>query len=161
MAVAGTAPSVGVALRNLRIIVGGLLAGVVAFGLVAAFLVRTQPRPPAPALDPLRYALAAVVLTALLAERLLRRVHAARLRRTWRAAPPPDPLAAAILPFTQLTLTAAALAEGATLFALVVYYLTADPIVLAIAAGTLVLLLSRWPSEARLRRLAREAGRAG
>lgn len=148
-------PTLDQTLLTLRVIIGALAAGVVAFGAVSIFIVTTGPRGDNSLAPILLGTLAAIALGLATAYPLLARVKMAQLQRRHGAdsfeGGPSGEIAPAILrEYAVLTILRGAFIEGPTLFALVIYFVTASPWALAAAALGLFLLLSMIPTRERL-----------
>jgi hypothetical protein len=152
------AQSANEAVRSLRVIVAGLIAGVVAFGILA--VVVRMSLPPRSSIPPLvlfgvlaMFTLGSAAGYVVQYQKLARdlRMRAAELRQM------ADPSSAMVEPYRAFVIVSAALIEGPSFFALIVYILTGQPLALAAAALGVILLVACLPSNAALRRLAERA----
>jgi hypothetical protein len=149
-------------LRTMQLLAAALPGGVVIFMGIALFLVANRPEPGAPE-GPFWLSWLAVGFVALQAVVVAvfapLQTRSAVRRAAAGAGRPPDPSLAQewqtdtarplAIAQTQLLITLALL-EGAAFFGCVAYLVEAQPIALAAAAVALVVMLARFPTEARL-----------
>ena len=152
------AESVESAVRDLRIVVGGLIAGLSLFSVIALAMGPISKGP-----DPLlgRLMLAGIALAALagaaayftlrLAMRRDLAARAAELRLH------PDPAALILARYRQFAIAGAGVIEGPGLFAAMTYLLTGNPVAMGAVVCVVILLLAHMPSVDHVRRLAETA----
>jgi hypothetical protein len=144
------------ALLQLRIVVAGLLAGLLAFAAVAlvmgdALARRADPQFAWLLLAVLGLACASTAVGYVVTRRALMRSLGPRAAELRQLA---DPAPALLDAYRRLTILGAALAEGPGFLALVVYMLTAHPLALAPALASAILVGSQLPSRDGMRRFA-------
>ena len=152
------AQSVDEAVRSLRVIVAGLIAGVVAFAILAV-IVRVV-LPPRGSMPPL--VLLGVLTMFILGSGAAYAVQYQKLvgdlrKRTAELRQMADPSSVIVGPYRAFAIIGAGLVEGPSFFALIVYILTGQPLALAAAALGVILLIVHFPSHAAIRRLAERA----
>jgi len=146
-------------LLQLKIIVGALAAGVVAFAVIAIFLAGGEGLAQADT-DPGFTHMLLMVLTLfglglVVAYPLIRRSLVGKLRSAWRGgAGAPTEDQHLIEHFQTLTIIGAAMAEGFALFAGVIYLVTAHPAALAGIVIGLLALSRFFPTEASFAKFA-------
>src|SRR5262245_1993922 len=146
------------AIRALRVTVGGLMAGLLAFAILA-FLIRLlsqfgNSNAPASILFVLAAAVTGCAVGYFRARRSLvmeLRSRAAEFRQV------SDPSRLALEPYRRFVVLAAGLIEAPALFGVVAYLVTGRSAGLVVAVLALLLLAAHMPSLARLRRLAEDA----
>ena len=148
-------------LLPLRIVVGSMIIGTMAFAIVSFFLAGDsglgQSEPNNGLVPMLLLVLSAFGLGLLAAFPLIRRNLLSRLRSEWRGGAEPAAEDSRVFgQFQTLALVRAAMAEGFALFATVVYLLTASPIALAGTAVGVVVLIRLFPTEHALQKFAAE-----
>ena len=150
-------------LLQLKIIVGALASGVVAFAVIAIFLASSgslgQVAADAGFTRTLLMVLALFGLGLAVAFPLVRKSLVGKVRAEWRGgggAPAEDQRL--IGHFQTLTIIGAAMAEGFALFGGVIYLVTAHPAALAGVVIGLLILSRFFPTEARFARFAEEIG---
>lgn len=144
------------ALLRLRLVVGGMIFGLIAFSLITSFLLDRQ----GPAMSSVGQPLVGVLLVLIFSETtawaLLRRSFVERQRRLLRARPELSPELALVAPFVTLRTIAAALTEAPALLGIVVYFLTGHAALLAVPAVAVFVLLRVQADEADYQRFVRE-----
>jgi hypothetical protein len=152
------AESVESEVRATRIVVGGLIAGLTMFSLIALAVGPINKSP-----DPLlgRLMLAGLALAALagaaayFALRLaMRRDLAARAAELRQHA---DPATLILARYRQFAIAGGGVIEGPGFFAAMTYLVTGNPVALGAVACVVLLLLAHMPSVDHLRRLAETA----
>jgi hypothetical protein len=138
-------------LLQLRLIVGSMIVGVVAFALVSVFLAgdsglgQTESNKSFEQI--LLVALGVAGLSLLMVFPFVRKTILNRLRSEWRGGAGPALEDSRVLSqFQVLTIVGAAMAEGFALFATVIYLLTAADLALAGTAVGVVILGRLFPS---------------
>jgi len=143
-------------LQNLRLIIPAMAMGVIVFAAIVVFLItsggmNTDPEPA----NLLLLVLAALAVMELAAYVVIRKVMMGNLRRRWVGRPvedvPPEELARG---FQTLTLVGAALAEGFSLFGLVILLVTGNWLAIAASAIGLLLIALHFPTRDKLSRFA-------
>lgn len=143
-------------LQQLRLIVMAMGAGVIIFGLIVILLVaRERVNTDADLARPLLAALGALAVVEIVAYVVLRKLLMGSMRRRWLGQAVEDvPAEELTRGFQALTLIGAALAEGLSLFGLVVVLVTGTwPAIVATVAGLLALALA-MPTRDKLNRFA-------
>lgn len=136
-------------LFTLRVVVMALAGGVVGLVLIALFVVRPQPDPETGRF--LLVALGGLVAAELVAWPIVRRGLTTQIRRSVDGLEGEERERALLSGFFTSNLIPAAMIEGATIFSVVIYLVSASqPALLAAAVGG-VLLLSRLPTAERYR----------
>jgi hypothetical protein len=152
------AQSVEEAIRGLRVIVAGLIAGLLAFAVLAV-VVRTSMTPTG-SVPPLvllgLLAVVAVSSAAAYAAQYTKVVRDLSVRAT-ELRQLADPSSAIVGPYRAFAIVGAALIEGPSFFALIVYILTGQPLAMVAAALGVVLLIAHLPSRSAVRRLGERA----
>lgn len=148
-----TDPDVDKPVRALRIVVAAMIAGTLAFGMVA-LLIGTQ-RPSAPGLARvLLITLGLLGIWELAAGVSVRRSIMAKARRSLEALPPGEVTTAQLMPaITTVTIVTCAMAEGFGLFGLVVFLLTGSTPALPAPLIALIVLTFQFPTRDRVSRL--------
>ncbi len=153
-----TADSVDALVQRLRIVLSGLMAGLMAFAAVSLTIGPLSRNP-----DPtLRSALLGVLVLLCLGEAMAYRlVHQQIVKRLLARSSElrgvADPSARALPEYQQLFMIRAGLTEGPGLFAVIVHLLTGSLAALVVVAAALALLASQLPSRERVRELAQNA----
>ncbi len=144
--------------RALRIVVGGLVAGLTMFALIALAIGPIN-KTPDPQLG--RLMLAGLALAATAGAAAYSTLRLAMKRDLAARAPElrqhPDP-ATLILPrYRQFAIAGAGVIEGPGFFAAMTYLVTGNPVAMGAVACVVLLLLAHMPSVDHLRRLAETA----
>jgi hypothetical protein len=147
------------AIRGLRIVIGGLIGGVVAFAAVAAGVAGSVARPEDPGL---LLAMLGVLGLSIVGSAVGYAMQYRQLLRCLRAHPtelsplgsPPE---AIVEPYRRFVVVGCGLIEGPAFFAIVVYLLTNHVAALAVPALAVVLLFVHMPSRDALQRLLEKA----
>ena len=143
-------------LQNLRLIIPAMAMGVIIFAAIVIFLIAggrvNTDREPA---NLLLLVLAALAVMELAAYVVVRKVIAGNLRRQWLGHAvedvPPEELAKW---FQTLTLVGAALAEGLSLFGLVILLITGNWLAIVAPAIGLLLIARHFPTRDKFNRFA-------
>jgi len=152
------AESVESTVTALRIIVGGLIAGLTLFSLIALALGPINKTP-----DPMlgRLMLAGLALAAAAGAAAYVTLRAAMRRdlaaRAAELRQHPDPATLVLARYRQFVIAGAGVIEGPGFFAAMTYLVTGNPVAMGAAAGVVLLLLAHMPSADHLRRLAETA----
>lgn len=143
-------------LQNLRLIIPAMAMGMILFAAIVIFLITSgrMDTDPEPA-NLLLLVLAALAVAELAAYVVIRKVITGNLRRRWLGHAvedvPPEEL---LKWFQTLTLVGAAMAEGLSLFGLVILLVTGNwPAIVAPAIGLLLIAL-HFPTRDKLNRFA-------
>ena len=150
--------SVEGAVRSMRIVVGGLLAGLTGLSALGIALAPILD-PPDPTLGRLMLMGLALMVVACTAAYFTLRLslmrdlasRAAELRQS------AEPARLILLRYRQFAIVGAGLIDGPGFFAGLTYLMTGNPVVLGAMAGAALLLLAHMPSVDHLRRLAERA----
>ena len=136
-------------LRPLQFVIASMIVGILAFGLVAVIAggIRSAGPPVAPVLLP---ALGAVALAEIPAYILVRQGIVERLRRRLDQSAADLTAYMFVGPFTTLTIIGGALAEGPSLFGIVVYWVTGDGLALVVPLVGVLVLARLYPTRGRL-----------
>ena len=153
--------SVHEAVRGLRIVIGGLMGGLLAFAVLAS-IVGPVSRSPDP--DRARWILIAVALLcggcavryAVLRRSLIRGLGARGTELRQHS----DPSGLIVEQYRGFVVAGGGLIEGPGFFAVVAYLVTGNRLALAAVGLALVMLAAHFPSTAALRRLAEAAARS-
>jgi hypothetical protein len=159
-----TEQPVEAAVNAMRIVVGGLIMGLVALSAMGLLLAPLN-HPPDPQLSQLMLGGLAVMAVGCSAAYFVLRAammrdlsaSAAELRQS------PEPATLILLRYRQFAIAGAGLIDGPGMVAGLTYLMTANPVALGVIAGVVLLLLAHMPSVDSLRRLAERAamGNAG
>lgn len=152
------ADAVDVTVQRLRIVLGGLMAGLIAFAAVS-LTIGPLSKDPDPTLRTMYFGvLGLLCLSASVAYRVVRQQTVKRLLAgSGELRGLADPSEQVLPEYQQLFMIRAGLTEGPGFFALIVHLLTGSPAALVVAAGALALLASQMPSRERVRELAQDA----
>jgi len=143
-------------LQNLRLIIPAMAMGVIIFAAIVIFLITggSMSTDPEPA-NLLLLVLAAFAVTELAAYVVVRKVVAGNLRRRWLGRAVEDvPSEELVKWFQTLTLVGAALAEGLSLFGLVILLITGNWLAIAAPAIGLLLIARNFPTRDKFNRFA-------
>jgi len=152
------AESVESTIRGLRVVVGGLIAGLTMFSLIALAL-----GPISKTADPFlgRLMLAGVALMAAAAAAAYFTLRLAMRRDLAARAPElrqhPDPATLILARYRQFAIAGAGVIEGPGFFAAMTYLAAGNPVAMGAVACVVLLLLAHMPSVDHLRRIAETA----
>lgn len=153
-----TEESIEAAVNAMRIVIGGLIMGLVALSAMGLLLAPIN-NPPDPQLG--RLMLAGFALMAVGCAAAYFTLRAAMMRdlaaRAAELRQSPEPAALILLRYRQFAIAGAGLIDGPGMVAGLTYLMTANPLALAAIGGVVLLLLAHMPSADSLRRLAERA----
>lgn len=157
----GAPGSVDEAIRALRIVVGGLMGGLLSFTVLAAIV---GPLSPSPDLDLAQWMLIAIALLgsgcaaayAMLRQSLIRSLGA----RATELRQQSDPSGPIVEEYRRFVVAGGGLIEGPGFLAAVTYLVTGTPLALGAAGLAVALLAAHFPSAGALRRLAEAAAQS-
>jgi hypothetical protein len=143
-------------LRLLRLIIPAMALGVIFFAAIVIFLITGGRMSTKPELaHVMRFTLVALAALELAAYVVIRKVVTGKLRQKWSGRAvhdaPPEELAQA---FLVLSLAGAAMAEGLSLYGLVILLLTGDWLAIMAPAIGLLLIVLHFPSRDKFNRFA-------
>lgn len=156
------AESIEGTVRDLRIIVGALIGGLVALSAIV-LAVGPIAEPPDPAMGRLVFAglgmmAAACAAAYFVLRQALVRDLAARAAELRQHA---EPAALILTRYRQFAIVGAGVIDGPGAFAGIAYLLTGNPVAIGVVAAAVLLLLAHMPSVDSLRRLAEGAATGG
>jgi len=150
--------SVDASMAQLRLIIFGMIGGLVTFSGVAFFVVKGGYETDASAVSWLYPALGAILLVSMIGATIVRRVMVGKLLSAQAgaggASSREDRIAAALPTYRTWTLVSAAFAEAPALFGIVAYLVSANPIGLLVTALGVLRLVMMLPSQTALENLA-------
>jgi hypothetical protein len=154
------APSVEEAVRASRIIVGGLMAGLLLF-MAVAMVIAPLSRAPDPTFTAMLLGSLGVLAAGCAGGyRVVRRSIVGKTRtRLDGLTSEGDAVPLAIGPYRELVIVRGGLTEGPAFFALVTYMLTGNVLALGVAGAALILLGAHFPSTDEMRAFTAEAMR--
>ncbi|UCG15081.1 MAG: hypothetical protein JSV19_07260 [Phycisphaerales bacterium] len=139
------------ALTTLRVIIGAMLAGMIAFGAVAVVLGRQADD--TTLATPLLVVLIVLSLGAVPTFVITRAVLRNRVRHSYELRPPTEDQTGKLVPILMtLTIIGAAMAEGVGLFGLVIYVITGTVWALIAPVVAILALVLQLPSRDKLNR---------
>lgn len=143
-------------LQSMRVVVSAMAVGVIMFAAIVVFLIASGRMTGDPTLqNPLLLALLAVAVMEIVAYVVVRKLITDKLRRRWLSQeteelPADDPAKS----YQAITLIGAAMAEGWSLFGLVVLLITGNWLAIAAPAIGVVLIALHFPTRDKCNRFA-------